>query len=36
MNPKKYGEKLDVTTNDEGLNDRPQFIFVDKSGKKKK
>jgi hypothetical protein len=36
MNPKKYGEKLDLTTDGEKMNERPEFVFVDKTRKKKK
>lgn len=31
MNPKKYGDKLDVTTGDKSLNKRPSFVFINKS-----
>lgn len=31
MNPKKYGDKLDVTTGNKSLNERPQFVFMNKS-----
>lgn len=36
MNPKKYGDKLDLTTDGEKMNERPEFVFVDKTRKKKK
>lgn len=35
MNPKKYGDKLDLTTGGENMNKRPEFVFVNKSRKKK-
>lgn len=36
MNPKKYGDKLDVTTDGESTNQRPEFVFVNKTRKKGK
>jgi hypothetical protein len=34
MNPKKYGDKLDLTTDNKSLNKRPTFVFIDKVSKK--
>lgn len=31
MNPRKYGDKLDVTTDGEKVNERPSFVSVNKS-----
>ena len=33
---KIYGDKLDLTNNAKDLNERPEFVFVNKTRKKKK
>lgn len=30
MNPTKYGDKIDVTTKNKALSDRPAFVFINK------
>jgi hypothetical protein len=30
MQPKKYGDKLDITSGEKPINNKPSFVFVDK------
>lgn len=33
MNPKKYGDKLDLTSDNKAINKKPTFVFMDKRKK---
>jgi hypothetical protein len=33
MQPKKYGDKLDITSGEKPINDKPSFVFIDKRKK---